>query len=375
MLSDPNAPAPGKRGRKVCIVGFAKTSRDLAPYADPSWEIWGVNDAWSFAHRADRWFEVHSTWIYEWELRRSSPGHLAWLRQFGEDGGIVYLLEARADMPHAVRFPFEDVCNNLWPERAAEGDHKTSRPYLTSSIAYMQALAIAEGFEEIAIVGVDMAADSEYAAQKPCCEYLIGLAKGRGIKCWLPETCGLLDGPLYGRGAMNPLGERISPEQLTERLRRLEKHEAQIIGQCDKTLGLVQQIHGAMVTAREMLNELPQHAPAIKARLDNLESQLAAARNQHSQVMVALQNVRGALIECKYWIGLTPHGGDARLLPPVLISPTDTIGPKPPAEQSESPAHDSIYGFSLSTGSFEGLPITNGQVPDEAPAMNEAGVS
>lgn len=319
MLSE-HAPAPHRRGRKVCIVGFAKTSRDLAPYSDPEWEIWGVNDAWSFAHRADRWFEVHSTWIYEWELRRSK-GHLDWLRQFGEAGGIVYLLDARPDMPHAVAYPFETVCNALWPERAAEGDHKTSRPYLTSSIAYMQALAIAEGFREIAVVGVDMAADSEYAAQKPCCEYLIGLAKGRGIKCWLPETCGLLDGPLYGRGALNPEGERISPAQLSDRLKRLEQHEHQVVQGCDQALGLCQQIKGAMTLAREMLNEQPQNAPFWKARIDNLEGQLGVAQQNWGRHMEALNQIRGALTECKYWIGLTPEGGNARLLPPVLLPP------------------------------------------------------
>lgn len=331
-MSDPNAPAPYARGRKVCIVGFAKTSRDLALYDDPEWEIWGVNDAWSFAHRADRWFEVHSTWIYEWELRRAK-GHLDWLRSFGEAGGIAYLLEARPDMPKAVRFPFEDVVNNLWPNPSGEQRHRTSRPYLTSSISYMIALAIAESFEEIAIVGVDMAADSEYEIQRPGCEYLIGLALGRGIKVWLPESCGLLEGPLYGRGAMNPEGERISAEQLQSRLKRLEQHEMKCIQACDATLGMVQQIVGAIKNAREMLSEFPTAGPQIKARIDNLEAQLQNAQQQHATHMAQLQNVRGALIEVKYWIGITPHGGETRLVPPVLLPPTpasiDGHGPDP----------------------------------------------
>lgn len=313
-------PAPNRRGRKVCIVGFAKTSRDLAPYDSPEWEIWGVNDAWSFAQRADRWFEVHSTWIYEWELRRNA-GHISWLRQFGEAGGIVYLLEARPDMPHAVRFPFEDVVNNLWPHRATEGDHKTSRPYLTSSIAYMQALAIAEGFEDIAVVGVDMAADSEYADQRPCCEYLVGLAQGRGIRMWLPEACGLLNGPLYGRGSMNADGERISTEQLTARMQRLAEHEGRAVRTCDESLGLCQQIRGGIQHLRECLPVMPVQAPIIKKRIDDLEQQLGLAQQRHAQAMEMLNIVRGAQSECRYWIGLTPHGGDARLLPPVLLAP------------------------------------------------------
>lgn len=362
-MSDPNAPAPNARGRKVCIVGFAKTSRDLALYDSPEWEIWGVNDAWSFAHRADRWFEIHSTWIYEWELRRAK-GHVDWLRSFGEAGGIVYLIDERVDLPKAVRYPFETVVAALWPERATEGDHRTSRPYLTSSISYMQALAIAEGFTEIAIVGVDMAADSEYEIQRPGCEYLIGLAKGRGIRVWLPETCGLLEGPLYGRGSMNPEGERISPEQLAGRLKRLEQHELKVVQGCDQALGLCQQIRGAMVNAREMLGEMPTAGPQIKARIDNLEGQLVQAQANWGKHMEALNQVRGALVECRYWIGITPHGGEARLLPPVLLPPA----PAEPAPKHAVPFQ--VWQDGGSTG-FDGVP-TNG-VADKALAV--AGVS
>jgi hypothetical protein len=326
-MSDPTAPAPGNRGRKVAIVGFAKPHRDLVPYDDPEWEVWGVNDAWSFMPRADRHFEVHSTWIYEWELRRAK-GHLDWLRGFGERGGLVYLLEARPDMPHALAFPFADVVANLWPERLTEGDHQTSRPYLTSSIAYMQALAIAEGFSEIAIYGVDMAADSEYADQKPACEFLLGLAKGRGIKITLPDGCGLMKGPLYGRGDMNPGGERISTEQLQGRFARLQKYEQQAMAACDQGMGLCQQIEGAIKNARDMLSEFVDQGPRIKVRIDNLEGQLNIARQQYAQSMSGLNTVRGALTECKYWIGLTPYGGDPRLLPAAITAPLPAL-PEP----------------------------------------------
>lgn len=355
MSADPTtAPAPNGRGRKVCIVGFAKTSRDLALYDKPDWEIWGVNDAWSFAHRADRWFEVHNPWIYEWELRRSK-GHLDWLRHFGEQGGIVYLLEARADMPKAVRFPFEDVVNDLWPNPSGEARHRTNRPYLTSSISYMLALAIAEGFEQIAVVGVDMAADSEYEIQRPGCEFLIGLALGRGIAVWLPESCGLLEGPLYGRGAMNPEGERISAEQLQSRLRRLEQHEAKIISACDQTLGMCQQILGAIKSNREMLSEMPDQGPFFKARIDNLEGQLAGAQQQHAKHMEALNNVRGALIECKYWIGITPHGGEARLVPPVLLPPAPALPTKADVEHiDDNPTRPYVSESGSIVGSLTG---------------------
>ena len=48
--------------------------------------------------------------------------------------------------------------------------------------AYMLALAIYEGVDKVGIWGVDLHCDSEYSYQRPNMEYLIGLARGRGMK-------------------------------------------------------------------------------------------------------------------------------------------------------------------------------------------------
>jgi hypothetical protein len=77
----------------------------------------------------------------------------------------------------------------------------TTGAYWNSSIAYMLALAIHEGAEEIAIYGVDMKGDDEYGYQKPNMEYLIGLAIGRGIKVTIPDASPLLK--------FNPVGVKF----------------------------------------------------------------------------------------------------------------------------------------------------------------------
>jgi hypothetical protein len=71
-------------------------------------------------------------------------------------------------------YPFEAVAESV-------GD------YWCSSIAYMTALAIHEGAKEIHVLGVDMKAGEEYGHQKPNMEYLIGFARGKGIKVHIPE--------------------------------------------------------------------------------------------------------------------------------------------------------------------------------------------
>ena len=54
--------------------------------------------------------------------------------------------------------------------------------YYESTFAYMLALAISKYPQEIHIWGVRMAADEEYAYQRANCEYMIGYARGLGIK-------------------------------------------------------------------------------------------------------------------------------------------------------------------------------------------------
>jgi len=88
--------------------------------------------------------------------------------------------------PKATRFDFTG-------KRAKYGD------YFASSAAWLIADAIDYGADEIAIYGVNMASDSEYAYQKPSCTFMIGWAKAMGIKVTIPDSSELLSIPFqYG---------------------------------------------------------------------------------------------------------------------------------------------------------------------------------
>jgi len=57
----------------------------------------------------------------------------------------------------------------------------------------MMAVAILEGYDHIAIYGVDMHVDDdEYFWQRPCLETWIGFAKGRGIDVYIHPTSPVL---------------------------------------------------------------------------------------------------------------------------------------------------------------------------------------
>ena len=54
--------------------------------------------------------------------------------------------------------------------------------YHAGSFDYMLALAVLEGFKQIRVCGLDYNAGGEPLSARPCVEYWLGVAEGRGIK-------------------------------------------------------------------------------------------------------------------------------------------------------------------------------------------------
>lgn len=164
---------PAKKPRKVAIVGTAPSSRTLAPFDDPTWEIWVIK-LYNAVPRWDRWYEIHDL---ESGKARWPKDYTAFLQT--DHGKPVYMQETSPEIPNSVRFPREEII-------------KVFGRYFTNSIAWMIAHAMVEGVDEIGLFGVDMAQDTEYRYQRPCCEYYIGLAVGRGITVHIPPQSDLL---------------------------------------------------------------------------------------------------------------------------------------------------------------------------------------
>jgi len=76
--------------------------------------------------------------------------------------------------------------------------------YFTSTVAYAIAWAIFKRYDEINLYGVPMEHHTEYAYQRPCVEFWIGLGRGLGIKINIHDEHTILlkaeDGKLYGFG-------------------------------------------------------------------------------------------------------------------------------------------------------------------------------
>lgn len=182
------APGPnritGARRPAVAIVGFTE-HRKLAPFGDPRFELWGLNELYRYMPMQDekkqmlwhRWFEIHPRADFERpDDKGGDHAHLETLKKFPIP---VYMTKKHDDIPPSIALP----------KRFIEDKVST---YMTSSIAWMMGLAIAEEFEEIHLFGIDMAQETEYQEQRPCVEYLLGLAQGRGIKVFVPPVADIL---------------------------------------------------------------------------------------------------------------------------------------------------------------------------------------
>lgn len=229
---------------KVAVVGFT-AHRSMAFDLDESWEVWGINEL----HRHHppqaftRWFEVHDVKDFHPVAGdKNRPGDMDHLRTLSQFPIPVYMQDHYADMPSSVRFPKEAIEEGL-----PRGD------YQTSSISWEVALAILWGAEEIAIYGVDMANDTEYAEQRPCLEYWMGIAEGRGIKVTVPKESDLtMAWGQYGWGGGDvqyaKMKDRLDwlHEQDNTYLAQLRQLDADYQNKKEQLLGLRNQTVGAI---------------------------------------------------------------------------------------------------------------------------------
>lgn len=150
------------------ICGLAPSEK-LKPHPSEG-EAWGL--PWSpYAHRYTRYFEMHDRSLWE----RRGEEYVEYLRTTEVP---IYMQKVEPDIPSSVEFPLQDAIEMV-------GD------YFNSSIAYMLALGILEG-HDMDLWGVDNSPFEEWAFERPCNEYLIGIAKGRGLNVWVHPSSALL---------------------------------------------------------------------------------------------------------------------------------------------------------------------------------------
>lgn len=159
-----------KQPLKIAICGTGRRTIDDAPFDDLSWQIWSPALYFNQLPRLDVGFEIHRQEIIE-----QTEGYVEFLK----NPPIPVFMRDQATYRKSKPYPFGKAVELLGGE------------YFASSFGFMLAKAILDGADEIGIWGVDLTLDSEYAYQRPNAEYLIGMARAKGIKVHIPEKSAL----------------------------------------------------------------------------------------------------------------------------------------------------------------------------------------
>lgn len=148
----------------LAILGTAG-SLSAAPFENDEFEMWAVAVCTTFpaCKRWDLLFELHTEGYWH------DKNILARLKRAKAP---IYMQEKFNEVPNSIRYPIEAI--------------KQYRPYHTTSITYMLALAyhsyLATGKpKHVALFGIHMEHREEYTEQRPCCEYWLGRMEAVGI--------------------------------------------------------------------------------------------------------------------------------------------------------------------------------------------------
>lgn len=244
---------------KVGILGTAPSFHQ-APFQDLSWQLWCCNVG--TVPRWDRWFDLHDDASID-----TYPGH----REF--------LTSQTKPVFTRKNYPIASM-------KAKFGDW-----FFTSTIAYMLAMAIAEGAHEIGLWGVEMADATEYGSQKTGCRFFIQAARMAGIKVTMPEGCEVaVPGRLYV----------LDPPSWIERKATVRRDE--LMGRMRQNDGLKQTLI-LEKTALEGRKKITLTDEQIDRRLSQIGDELEKAERDGLVLDGALQDITYIW---KNWSGAEP---------------------------------------------------------------------
>lgn len=216
VVNRDEVPQENKRPLKVAIIGTAPSSRDLAPYKDLTWEIWGTSPGnCSVLPRIDRWVEVHANLLWP-EYRSYGEPYIKWLN---EQEFPIYMQAGQTLVPKALPIPKDELVAEF------------GRYFFTSTFAWCMAMAIHMGATEIGLYGVDMASREEYILQRPGGHHFIQRCVERGIKVHIPPESDLgQPPPLYGYDQATPFGRKLAARkvEIDGRLNHMNAEKAKL---------------------------------------------------------------------------------------------------------------------------------------------------
>ena len=299
---------------KMAIVGFSESSRQLAPYDDPEFEIWACNHVYRFIPRGDVWFELH----HHEELAVKYGEHWEEYRKWlTEQTMPIYMQDAYPEFPSSVKFPLDAVrdkfsfIESYVPGAPSETGprEQRQRAAFKSTLSYMLGLALLEGdFKEIHMYGVDMIIDSEWGFQRSNLYWFLGIAEGMGIKVVIPEECALLKEAgcdLYAyEHSTAKYAKLIYKMQQQDAFykkesKSLKKFNEQLAAKCHGLGGIMQELEQLLKLPDDVMNGA---RTILEKRVKGYTAELEKYKEKNEDVINKLRHTDGARQDNFQWM-------------------------------------------------------------------------
>jgi hypothetical protein len=309
-------------GKKtVAFVGMASTSRHLAPFDDPSIPIWALNESatprFSFLKRVDRIYQLHPEWDFTRPGNHNYEDYPRWLKE--KHPFQIVMQEVYQKYPSSVCYPIKEVVEKFGKEAL----------YFTSSAPYLIAHALLEGYNRIEMYGFEMAADEEYANQKPCAEFWMGVAIGQGCEVYLPPGNPMLgkEMMLYGYEMLPgilPMHVELRKMAIRQQIAEQEKAKAEAEGKKKDIIARIKLLpDNEKLPLIKEVAALDQELSLIVGRYNFCSGVMSEIRNEENSLnghLAKFEDVRSRKAAILHAVRDTPAE-----VPPAVINPASGV--------------------------------------------------
>jgi hypothetical protein len=173
-----------RKNDSVILLGTAGTLA-VTPWDLPDYDYWACSPVMTHknweGHRIDLIFEMHQMEYWHTIIKRLNDWKVP-----------VYMQKKVPQITLSMEYPIKAI--QRWC------DNKIMNKFFSSTISYMIALAIFEGYKTIELYGIHMAAQEEkYSMQRNSCEAWLSYGLGKGVNFWIPPESDLFKcSYLYG---------------------------------------------------------------------------------------------------------------------------------------------------------------------------------
>jgi hypothetical protein len=172
--------------RKIAILGTYSKSLKVAPFHDPSWEIWAHASAAMVIPNADRFIDIHPPHVFQEGRKNAFADYYGWLKTLTIP---IFMQKHYPEIPASLPYPYSLV-KAQWPGVP-----------LGSQAAYLIAAALMEGVTHLGFWGIAYDHEEmERADQRLSTERWAGIAQGMGVQIVCPRETPFLHEPAEDYG-------------------------------------------------------------------------------------------------------------------------------------------------------------------------------